>query len=307
MFAELTSSSGMSQRRVVAGAIEQAAAGGLAFGPGWEVSEAALADALAETLLACRGPAAKLVSLCSWSGPVGRSAVSVEELEPEAVAAAIAAAAESFLDRVNTHTDTRPRVDPPSPCLNGALTAGGFGGFGWLQGGLVLLVYSAVLTRSLEVVAADLAGSLAEPPLVVGPNKLCSMELVSMLLCGSAAMNVRAFTDVTIPRRNASATRPAVAHQFGVGATLPGPLCTDSLVAQLSSYPVAAHRSGPRRLAGRPVRRTWLRSGCSRTRSSSQPSRSKTGSSRRPAVRTQHVLTHTMRPSSVAPRSPAAS
>ena len=39
---------------------------------------------------------------------------------------------------------------------------------------------------------------MAEPPLVIGPHALCSMELVALLLAGHAGAPVKAFTDLGV-------------------------------------------------------------------------------------------------------------
>lgn len=58
-----------------------------------------------------------------------------------------------------------------------------------LPGGLILFIYAAVLSRGMETVAAE-----AELPLIVGPFRLCTTDLMSLLMRGNANGNVGAFT-----------------------------------------------------------------------------------------------------------------
>eukprot|EP00038_Savillea_parva_P012760 m.206776 g.206776 ORF g.206776 m.206776 type:complete len:532 (+) comp23479_c0_seq1:99-1694(+) len=60
-------------------------------------------------------------------------------------------------------------------------------------GGVVLLCYSAVLTRGLDNVRADVAADNGELPLVYGPHSLCSSELVNLIMEGMARGNVSAY------------------------------------------------------------------------------------------------------------------
>lgn len=61
------------------------------------------------------------------------------------------------------------------------------------EGGCVLLVYSLVLTRGEDAVKADIGREGGEPPLIIGPNLLCSSELMALCLRGVAGGNVGAF------------------------------------------------------------------------------------------------------------------
>jgi hypothetical protein len=66
-------------------------------------------------------------------------------------------------------------------------------------GGAVLLVYSAILTRGEAQVRLDCAAEtgVCEGALICGPNSICSMELVSLLMCGVARANVSAYHAVS--------------------------------------------------------------------------------------------------------------
>jgi hypothetical protein len=88
------------------------------FGPGWEVTDAALARALGAVLVDCAGAGGE-VQLAAWVGPVGK-AVTTSALPAAEVAAAVEEQIESFKDR----------------------------------GGCLLLVYSAVLSRGEAAVRA---------------------------------------------------------------------------------------------------------------------------------------------------------
>jgi hypothetical protein len=61
-------------------------------------------------------------------------------------------------------------------------------------GGLLLLVCSAVATRGAARVRADVLRGGGELPLIVGPNQLCTSELVMLLLFGVAEGSVGAFS-----------------------------------------------------------------------------------------------------------------
>eukprot|EP00928_Gymnodinium_smaydae_P031021 TRINITY_DN22909_c0_g2_i1.p1 TRINITY_DN22909_c0_g2~~TRINITY_DN22909_c0_g2_i1.p1 ORF type:complete len:550 (-),score=64.05 TRINITY_DN22909_c0_g2_i1:136-1785(-) len=60
-------------------------------------------------------------------------------------------------------------------------------------GGILLIVYSVVATRGVANVKADLAANGAEPPLITGPFSLCTSELISLLLRGTADGNVGSY------------------------------------------------------------------------------------------------------------------
>lgn len=65
-------------------------------------------------------------------------------------------------------------------------------------GGACLLVYSAVLTRGVELIKKDMEQSGGEPPLVIPPFSLCSSELLMLLVRGEANGNVGAY-DLAVP------------------------------------------------------------------------------------------------------------
>lgn len=60
-------------------------------------------------------------------------------------------------------------------------------------GGANLLCYSAVLTRGLERVRAEMALDGSQPPLIIGPHSLCGTELMGLLMFGIARGNVSAY------------------------------------------------------------------------------------------------------------------
>jgi len=64
------------------------------------------------------------------------------------------------------------------------------------KGGVVLFLYSVVLTRGVQQIKVDLAKDGSQPPLVVGPNWLCTSDLVSLMLVGEAKGNVSAYSPV---------------------------------------------------------------------------------------------------------------
>ena len=71
-------------------------------------------------------------------------------------------------------------------------------GEAWLgPGGALLLLYSLVASRGEDVIRREIGGDMGEPPLVVGPAFLCSMELLSLVMRGRAGGNVTAFHPLT--------------------------------------------------------------------------------------------------------------
>lgn len=62
------------------------------------------------------------------------------------------------------------------------------------SGCLLLILASCIQTRGVEPVSQDITRDLGEPPLIVGPNALCSFELMSLLLRGTACGNISAYT-----------------------------------------------------------------------------------------------------------------
>jgi len=63
-------------------------------------------------------------------------------------------------------------------------------------GGLLLIVYSAVITHGPDAVSAELRSAGGQPPLIFGPFSLCTSELMSLLLRGTADGNVGAYGPV---------------------------------------------------------------------------------------------------------------
>lgn len=63
-------------------------------------------------------------------------------------------------------------------------------------GGLLLLIYSCVLTKGVPAVASEMSASGGAPPLIVDPHALCSSELLSLMLRGTADGNVGAYGPV---------------------------------------------------------------------------------------------------------------
>mmetsp|Transcript_7216 Transcript_7216/g.8692 ORF Transcript_7216/g.8692 Transcript_7216/m.8692 type:complete len:393 (+) Transcript_7216:242-1420(+) len=62
------------------------------------------------------------------------------------------------------------------------------------EGGVVLLIYSAVATRGPKKVREDISSGLGEPHLVIGHNWFCTSELMSLLMRGVACGNVGAYS-----------------------------------------------------------------------------------------------------------------
>lgn len=111
------------------------------------------------TAMLCRAaPPGGAVRVCRWLADVGAE-VSIKEMPAESAGLFVA---EHIADFANA-------------------------------GGCVLLVYSLVLTRGEDLIKADIGREGGEPPLIVGPNLLCSSELVSLCLRGVAGGNVGAF------------------------------------------------------------------------------------------------------------------
>jgi len=63
-------------------------------------------------------------------------------------------------------------------------------------GGLLLICYSVIQSRGVAAVQKDVAISGGECPLIVGPFTLCSSELMSLLMRGTADGNVGAYGPV---------------------------------------------------------------------------------------------------------------
>ena len=61
-------------------------------------------------------------------------------------------------------------------------------------GGVVLLLYSALLTRGVDLVRQDISADAGEPPLVLPPFHTCTSELVSLLCRGLAGGNTSSYT-----------------------------------------------------------------------------------------------------------------
>eukprot|EP00051_Salpingoeca_urceolata_P002406 m.49932 g.49932 ORF g.49932 m.49932 type:complete len:519 (+) comp12112_c0_seq1:50-1606(+) len=132
------------------------------FSPASQVPDSALLDAIGRILLRCRPEESSPVKLATWAGDTRGTDVAVQDVQDP--------------------TQLTDKLSDMLPALKGA-------------GGVVLLVYSAVLTRGVDLVRKDVLSDGGEPPLIAGPFALCSSELVSLLLRGSAGGNVAAYTD----------------------------------------------------------------------------------------------------------------
>jgi hypothetical protein len=133
--------------------VARALAAGEVVDPSTPVTDAALAGALAAILQQCAG-VGRPVQLPAWGSDVGK-AVRVEEVGSAEAGSAVLAAIDAFKGR----------------------------------GGCVLLVYAALLTRGVDQVKTDVMVDMGEPPLVVGPHRICSSELMALLLKGVASGN----------------------------------------------------------------------------------------------------------------------
>merc|ERR1719386_154025 len=135
----------------------------------------------------CRAaPAGGPVRICRWKGEVGGE-VSVNEMASESAGSFLS---EHIADFANA-------------------------------GGCVLLIYSLVLTRGEDLIKADIGREGGEPSdtLIVGPNLLCTTELMSLCLRGVAGGNVGPFGADGSRFDWPLDTEPAVHH--GVNVSLP--------------------------------------------------------------------------------------
>ena len=130
------------------------------------VTPEVLAATIAEMLTQCSS--AQMLTQCtdeqptvvaSWAGQVGQAVTVTEIASTSDVVAAVSVALEAF-------------VGP---------------------GGCCLLVYSLLLSRGVAAVRADAAAGMGGLPLVVGPNAVCSTELMSLCLRGTANGNFGAY------------------------------------------------------------------------------------------------------------------
>eukprot|EP01125_Pyxidicula_operculata_P020870 TRINITY_DN7842_c0_g1_i1.p1 TRINITY_DN7842_c0_g1~~TRINITY_DN7842_c0_g1_i1.p1 ORF type:complete len:505 (+),score=106.33 TRINITY_DN7842_c0_g1_i1:38-1552(+) len=64
-------------------------------------------------------------------------------------------------------------------------------------GGAVLAVYSAVLSRGVKKLRLELSEDGGQPPLVTGPNWLCTSDLVTLFMYGKPHGNVSAYDPVS--------------------------------------------------------------------------------------------------------------
>eukprot|EP00947_MAST-08B_sp_MAST-8B-sp1_P002785 g2785.t1 len=71
-------------------------------------------------------------------------------------------------------------------------------------GGVCLILYSALLSRGVDQARLDMASSGTEPPLVVGPNSVCSSDLMSLLLRGVASANIFAYDPLAAAKSGGS-------------------------------------------------------------------------------------------------------
>ncbi|KAJ9472809.1 Protein FAM188A-like protein [Diplonema papillatum] len=128
-----------------------------------EPSDEILAQSIADALLACckqNGPNA-LVALCSWKTgePVGQG-ITTTEL-PRGV----------LMDAILGNL-----AEYKAP------------------GGLVLLLYSGVLTRGVDNVKKDIDADAGDPPLVLAPFGICTSEMIGLFLQGKAGGNTSSYT-----------------------------------------------------------------------------------------------------------------
>ncbi|KNC51579.1 uncharacterized protein AMSG_12072 [Thecamonas trahens ATCC 50062] len=141
---------------VVANKLAGVVAGTQAAVEDWTDAEALAA--VAQIVVQARTDDSAPVHVARWAGEVGE-AIECDQVSADEVAATLVQAAEAWLG----------------------------------AGGALLLLYSLVATRGEAQVRADIAADAGEPPLIVGPAHLCSMELLSLVVRGSASGNVTAF------------------------------------------------------------------------------------------------------------------
>lgn len=131
------------------------------FGPDCKVTDEVLASALATIISRCRSDEKAPFVLADWkdANAVGKQVSSIEVNDAKALPSTILAALPAFKRK----------------------------------GGAVLLLYSCLLTRGIDTVRKDLASASLEPPLIVGRFWLCSFEMQSLLMRGTAQGNIGAF------------------------------------------------------------------------------------------------------------------
>lgn len=137
------------------------------FGPEYKPSTNDLAEALA-TLIASSS-ADDRCQVMTWKKPVGSASIG----SPESVDSVEVTSSAELLAFILEHI-----ADFKAP------------------GGLLLIAYSAVLTHSPEKVMSELTSTGGQPPLIYGQFSLCTSELMSLLLRGTADGNVGAYGSV---------------------------------------------------------------------------------------------------------------
>jgi len=122
--------------------------------------------ALARIIGRCSPSERDVCRVARWEGEPGNSTIAVTTAQKGELESVVAGAIETFLG----------------------------------PGGAVLLVYSCILTRSVEIVTKDMSSGDASGLLVEGPFSLCSYDLIGLLLRGVADRNLFAFNDITRER-----------------------------------------------------------------------------------------------------------
>ena len=134
--------------------------GGAPLDPGCQPAAADVARALAALMLPAAGAGAD-VSVATWATPGGSGTDVVFTAVPQSGLDAF------LLEHMDDFTG---------------------------RGGILLVVYTAVQTRGAELVEKDLRETgTAGQPLIFGPFSLCTSELLSLLLRGSADGNVSCY------------------------------------------------------------------------------------------------------------------
>jgi hypothetical protein len=123
-------------------------------------------------------------------------------------------------------------------------------------GGLVLLVYSCLLTRGEDQIHADIRADGGEPPLIVGPHALCTTELLSLLLRGRASGNVGAFSATGTP--NKWATWEGSEGAGAADGELVGRVGLLSFTEVETGIPLCDLLKSPAAADGSPVTRVWV-------------------------------------------------
>jgi len=118
------------------------------------------ASAIASIIRRCVPDDASKAVICSWRTDRHGAAIETDDVAVDRLSAVVAEGLDAFLSK----------------------------------GGLLLLVFSCVATHGPDLVKTEALAGGGEPPLIVGPNQLCTSELLKLLLCGAANGSVGAYS-----------------------------------------------------------------------------------------------------------------